>query len=222
MTDEQATQTKQDDLLQIMVTEHTNLQAIRSGTIFEANGRTNVFLGTVSSVVIALAFVGQVTEMCGAFLVFALILLPSLLFIGVVTFIRVDQAGIEDMLASRGINRIRHLYTEIAPRSNKLFILSSHDDVKGFLWNMGVEDSPWQLLVSAAGLVSVINGILAAVFVGLVVYAVAQPSIIVCIGAGVAAFVLCVWLSYRYQVVHFKAVQSRIKVLYPSDSEPAA
>ena len=37
------------EALQILINEHTNLQAMRSATVFEANGRTNLFLGTVSS-----------------------------------------------------------------------------------------------------------------------------------------------------------------------------
>lgn len=217
--DEQATRATDEKMLQIMVTEHTNLQAIRSGTIFEANGRTNIFLGSVSSVVIALAFVGQVTEMSGAFTLFALILLPSLLFIGVVTYMRVEQAGVEDMLASRSINRIRNYYTQVAPESEKYFILSKHDDMDGMLWNMGIPPSPLQMLVSAAGLISVINGILAAVFVGLLIFTVLHVGPLLSMGAGIVVFALCVWLSYRYQGQRFIAVNSRLKVLYPSPGE---
>lgn len=216
--DEQATDVTDAQILQIMVTEHSNLQAIRSGTIFEANGRTNVFLGTVSSVVIALAFVGQVTEMGGAFTLFALILLPTLMFMGVVTFFRVEQAALEDMLATRGINRIRNYYTQVAPRMEKYFILSTHDDLAGMMWNMGMESSSVKLFVSAAGLVSVINGILTAVFAGLLIYTVFGTSAIVSTGIGIAAFVVVVWLSYRYQGKRFDAVNTRLRVLYPSET----
>ena len=219
--DEPAPGTSEEKMLQILVTEHSNLQSIRSGTIFEANGRTNIFLGTVSSVVIALAFIGQVTEMSGAFTLFALILLPSLLFIGVVTYVRVEQAGVEDMLASRSINRIRNYYTQIAPESEKFFVLSKHDDMDGMLWNMGIPPSEIQMLVSAAGLISVINGILAAVFISLLILTVFQAAPLLCMGIGVVVFALCVWLSYRYQGQRFNAVNSRLKVLYPSNGNDA-
>ncbi len=49
-------------LIQIMTTEHYNLQAGRSLTLSDANGRAGFFLGTVSSSLIALAFVGNITH----------------------------------------------------------------------------------------------------------------------------------------------------------------
>jgi hypothetical protein len=58
-------------MLQIMATEHSVLQAGRSATIFETGGRTVVFLGTVSSALIALAFVGQFSGLGTAFFAFA-------------------------------------------------------------------------------------------------------------------------------------------------------
>ncbi|MBA3874822.1 MAG: hypothetical protein H0X30_37310 [Anaerolineae bacterium] len=79
---------------EILIIEHNNMQAVRSATVFEANGRTSLFLGTVSSSLIVLAFIGEASEMGNAFFLFALILLPSLIFIGWMTFLRVDQTGI--------------------------------------------------------------------------------------------------------------------------------
>ncbi len=46
---------QREKMLQFMATEHSVLQAGRSATIFETGGRTAVFLGTVSSTLIALA-----------------------------------------------------------------------------------------------------------------------------------------------------------------------
>ena len=51
---EQSTKAKDSEILQILITEHTNLQAARSTTVFEANGRTTLFLGAVSSVLLPL------------------------------------------------------------------------------------------------------------------------------------------------------------------------
>src|SRR5215212_1938627 len=135
----QPSKATEPEILQIMIAEHNNLQAIRSGTIYEAAGRTTLYLGAVSSSLVALAFIGQMSEMGSAFIIFALILLPSLIFLGVVTFIRVYQTGTEDMVAARGINRIRHYYVEVAPDLEKYFILSTHDDMHGMLQNMGVQ-----------------------------------------------------------------------------------
>jgi hypothetical protein len=77
------------EILQMMTTEHYNLQSGRSLALSEANGRAGLFLGTVSSSLIALAFVGNIThvgtQLGTAFFVFALVLFPSLFFLGLVT-----------------------------------------------------------------------------------------------------------------------------------------
>jgi hypothetical protein len=54
---------QREKMLQFMTTEHSALQAGRSATIFETGGRTAVFLGTVSSVLVALAFIGQISKL---------------------------------------------------------------------------------------------------------------------------------------------------------------
>jgi hypothetical protein len=216
---EQQTQAKDSEILQILITEHTNLQAARSATVFEANGRTNLFLGAVSSGIIALAFIGQMSEMGTAFFLFALILLPSLIFLGLVTFIRVNQTGIEDMTASRGINRIRHYYTEVAPHVENYFILSTHDDMLGYVQNLGGQASIFQQFVSTAGLVSVINSILTAVFVGLLTFSLFNASFLVCITVGGVVFAASVALYMWYQHQHWKENEKHLKVLFPSENK---
>jgi hypothetical protein len=216
---EQPAKAKDAEILQILITEHTNLQAARSATIFEANGRTTLFLGAVSSSVVALAFIGQMSEMGQAFFFFALILLPSLIFLGLVTFIRVNQTGIEDMIASRGINRIRHYYTEIAPLVESYFILSTHDDMLGYLQNLGGQVSIFQQFVSTAGLVSVINSILTAVFVGLLAFSLFSLSLFMCITAGIVVFAASVALYMWYQHRHWQENERHMRVLFPSENE---
>src|SRR5436190_17709097 len=58
-------------LVSIMTTEHYNLQAGRSLTTAETNGRSSLFVGAVSSGLIALTFVGQIAHLGTAFFVFS-------------------------------------------------------------------------------------------------------------------------------------------------------
>jgi hypothetical protein len=194
-----------------------NLQAARSGTIFEANGRTNLYLGTVSSVVIALAFIGQVSEMNQSFLVFALILLPALIFMGIVTYIRVIQTGWEDGICSRGINRIRHYYLEVAPHMKDYFILSTNDDIQGVLRNMGAQPSRWQVVLSTAGLVSVINSLITAVFVGLLASTLLHPSLGVSVIVGIGVFVASLLLHLMVHTRIYISIENGLNTLFPSD-----
>src|SRR6266568_3098148 len=73
-------------LVSIMTTEHYNLQTGRAMTVSEANGRASLFVGAVSSGLIALALVAQLSHLGTAFFVFSLVVLPTLLFMGLIIF----------------------------------------------------------------------------------------------------------------------------------------
>src|SRR3954464_6261656 len=73
-------------------TEHFNLQTARALTVSEANGRASIYLAALSGNLIALAFVGQMSRLGAAFYAFALLLLPVLALMGVVTFLRLGQS----------------------------------------------------------------------------------------------------------------------------------
>ena len=57
--------------IQILTTEQFTLQGARANTVSETNGRIAIFLAMVSSTLIALAFVGQMSSLSLAFQVFA-------------------------------------------------------------------------------------------------------------------------------------------------------
>jgi hypothetical protein len=128
---------------QFMTTEYTALHTARSATIFDANGRASLFLSSVASAVVALAFIGQVSGIGVAFYLFGLVLFATLCFLGVATFHRVLQSAIEDMAYAREINRIRHFYLEQAPQIAPYLLLSANDDQRGMLVNMRASPSPW-------------------------------------------------------------------------------
>ena len=98
-----------------VTTEHFALEGTRSATISEANGRANVFLGSVSGGLIALGFIGQASRLGTAFYAFGLILLPTLTFLGLATFMRVWQTGLEDAICASRIARLRGFFFEAAP-----------------------------------------------------------------------------------------------------------
>jgi hypothetical protein len=98
---------RQRRLLQALTTEHFTLQTARAATVADSNGRSALYLGTVSSAVVALAFIGQVAHLGQAFHLFALALLPALVLLGVLTYLRLVQTAVEDLFYARAINRIR-------------------------------------------------------------------------------------------------------------------
>jgi hypothetical protein len=190
-------------VVSIMTTEYYTLQMGRAMTVADANGRATLFLGAVSTSLVALAFVGGMSHssmgLGQAFYVFGVVLLPSLLFLGLVTFERVLQSAIEDAVYVRGSNRIRHLYVELAPEMRPYFILSVHDDEAAVMANMAMRWSWWQMFLTTAGTIAVLNSVLIGAFLGLLLAALVGSPLVVCAGVGGGAFLASVGTHQWYQ-----------------------
>src|SRR5215472_3599942 len=193
--DLQQQEKNQPHIVQVMTTEHYNLQSGRSLAVSDANGRAALFLSTVSTTLVALAFIGNISHLGTAFFVFALVLFPSLFFLGLVTFDAVLQSAIEETVYTRGINRIRHLYVELAPQVKEYFILSTHDDTvvifRRARW--------WQSFLTLAGMIAVINSLLAGAFTGLLVAQLSTLSLPLSVIAGAGVFLVVLVVHQRYQ-----------------------
>src|SRR5260370_38351129 len=111
---------------------------------------------------------------------------------------RVLQSGSTDIIYAHGINRIRHLYLEYAPQMQPYFILSSHDDTSLPMENLGpIHRSRWQAFLSMAGMMAVLNSVLAGSFVGLLLAAFTLPLPLTTV-AGVVTFLVRVGFLRRY------------------------
>jgi hypothetical protein len=154
--------------LQILSTEHWSLLASRSMTWNESFSRTGLFLSVLSASVVALGLVGGATAFGDEFTVFALVLLPVTLFVGVATFVRLDEANLEDTLWVAGMNRIRHAYVRIRPAVEPFLITGWTDDLEGLGRTFLMTSEPTRAntivhqFVTTPGMVAVIDGVLAA------------------------------------------------------------
>jgi hypothetical protein len=208
----------QAHIVQCLTTEHFTLQTGRAMTVADASGRSGLFLSTISSTLIALAFIGQLSHLGTDFFLFALVLFPSLLFLGLVTFERVLQSAIEDSVCMRGINRIRHFYVELAPLVKDYFILSIHDDEAGAHGDMQMQMSWWQLFLTTAGMVAVIDSLLASAFAGLLLYQFFALPLLPCLNAAMVIFLVVLVTHQRYQWRRWRRADQHLNVLFPSDA----
>ena len=212
-------------IVPILTTEHFTLQTGRGNTIAEANGRMTVFLSTVSSTLVALAFIGQISRLGTAFYLFGLVLLPSILALGIFTFERVTQSGIEDAIYLRGINRIRHLYLELAPQLAPYCLLSTHHDWLGTMLEFGIagpRERRLQPFLNAANMVAMVNSIVAGVFAGLLLGAFFSLPLAVPTVVGIIVFGLSAWLQQWYVRARWSALDRHLGSQFPSDPQLAS
>ena len=211
-------------LLQALTTEHFTLQTARSATIMETNGRSALFLTTVSSAVVALAFIGQVADVGQPFFLFALAVLPTLFLLGLLTYLRLTQSASEDLLYSRAINRIRRYYLDLDPAAPSWFLLGGHDDIHGVMANMGLVTSNWHLLSHTATMVAVTTSIIGGVFVALAVggLGAGQVSVAVAAAAGVLVSVALTAALWRDQARRWRTAEQSVLSSFPSTPDPGS
>jgi hypothetical protein len=152
------------------MTEHWSLLAHRGFIYTESLGRTSIFVAALTGSVVALALVAQATDVGDSFVAFALVLLPVVYFLGVVTFVRLLQVNWEDTRWVQGMNRIRHAYLDLAPELEPYFVTSRYDDDMGILQSavaLRKWPSPAQVFVTIPGVVGVIDSVVAGAIAGI-------------------------------------------------------
>jgi hypothetical protein len=209
------------ELLTTLTTEHFALQGARSQTVGESAARSALYLGSVSSTLIALGFVSEASAGGDAFQLFALAALPTLYFLGVFTFVRLVESSVEDILYGRAINRIRHYYLELAGSERRYFMMGGSDDVPGVLTNMGLGRGPrWQLFATTASMVSVVNSVVGGGCVAILLGVTLDLPLAVAAIAGALFIAASVAVHQRYDRRHHLRARGHREVLFPSPPIP--
>jgi hypothetical protein len=164
-------------------TEHFNLQTARAVTVSEANGRASIYLAALSGNLITLAFVGQMSRLGAAFYAFALILLPVLAFVGVVTFVRLVQSSIEDLAYAHRIALLRSFYLRVSPELEP-YLVVARPAASAPAHEERLAPGAWQLTLTAAGMVAVVNSVVVAACAGLVLEAAGVHSLAIPVAVG--------------------------------------
>jgi hypothetical protein len=177
-----------------VTTEHFTLQGARSSTISEATGRASVFLQAVSGGLVALGLVATAAKTGVAFYMFGLILLPTLAFVGLATFHRVLQSGIEDLEYARRIAQLRGFYFDHAPEMAD-YLPGAAERLPAPGRGIGL----WQQFVTAAGMVAVITAVLCGSAGGMLAAVVSGHSLVTALMAGVIVAAAALTGLMRYQ-----------------------
>jgi hypothetical protein len=196
---------RRSEFMQALTTEHFALQSGRSATISESAGRSSLYMTTVSSAVVALALAAQVANL-GT--LFALAILPVVFFLGLVTYGRLLQTGVEDTIYARAIGRIRRLYGEINPSRSEYF-RDIHSDRAG-LRAMGLFRRWWQQFLTAAAMVAMVNAVVAGAFVAIAIARSVNPPALASVAIGGGAALLVGASFYRHQRLAWNRVDQAL------------
>jgi hypothetical protein len=200
-----------------MTTEHFALVGARSQASSESSTRSALYLGGVSSTLVGLGLTAQLSGGHSTFRIFALVALPTLFTLGVFTFARLVELGAEDFLLGRAINRIRHYYISEAGEASKYFLLTGYDDHYGVMANMALStEAWWQLYLTAAVAVAVVNAVVGGSAVALAVGVITGAPLGIVVSAGGAFAIIALLGHLRFQATTHSAGGSDSDVLFPT------
>jgi len=201
-------------LLTALTTEHFTLQGARASTVNESTARAGLFIGALSSALVAFGFTSQASG--DIFAVFVLVALPTLYLLGTFTVVRLVASSIEDIGYGRAINRIRAYYLEVAGDHAHYFMLDGHDDTKGVLANMGItRPSRWQLYFTIASMISVLTAVVGGAATAFLSDQLSASLGVATAVGGATAFASLVF-GFRWQRAMHDQARIRGEVLFPS------
>jgi hypothetical protein len=203
-------------LLTALTTEHFGLAGARAQATGESSARAALYISAVSSTLVALGFIGQISEVGDSFNVFALTVLPTLYILGLFTFVRTVENGVEDLMMGRAINRIRNYYLQVAGEEARYFMLSGHDDAMGVMQNMGVSLERRQQYFTTGTMIAVINSVVGGAAVAIALGVVTDAPLGVCAGVGGVAAIISLIRMMRIENRMYHEMGGFSESLFPS------
>jgi hypothetical protein len=204
------------ELLTALTTEHFTLQGARSQTMSESSSRATLFIGAVSSALVALGFLAQLSPGGDTFNAFALTVLPTLYLLGVFTFVRLVECGAEDFRYGLAINRIRGYYKQLAGDEANLFLLSGHDDGRGVFANASVPPDGRTQYFTFGTVVAVIDSVVGGSAVAIALGAFVGASLGVAAGAGGVVAIVSLVTLLRSAERLLEARTGGVEPVFPS------
>lgn len=213
--------------LQVLMNEQNTLSSALATNTSESNARAGLYLTISSGALIALSFVGQVSEFGATFYTFLLVLLPIVLILGAITYARLVDIAVQNLVYVQGMNRIRHYYAQVAPPAANYFVLSTYDDYKGASVTMGglsnnlhPASRPWWAgIVTTAGMIAVLNAMLSGIIVEISLAQLFPLSVPIEVLIWLAIFILSIAAHGRFEMRRWRDLDRHVKVEFPSEPE---
>lgn len=101
-----------------LVTEHFVLQSVASSTISESGNRAAIYLSALSSGLVAIGFASSSLRALAAL---AFSVFPTVFILGYFTIVRLVDTSVQNIVALRRIEVIRHYYASLLPTAPAYF-----------------------------------------------------------------------------------------------------
>jgi hypothetical protein len=191
-------QARQPALLPALTTEHFVAQSAASTTAAESGTRATLYVMALSSSLVAIGFAAQSTT---AFVPLAAAVIPALFVLGVFTVVRLIETGMQTMVFTRRIVRIRRYYRDLTPEAASYFPAPGPSETDEVMAELGVGVAgPLAPFFTLAMMVATINGIVGGSGVALLVVAIfGTGSIVAAVLLGLAMFAATVAACRIYQ-----------------------
>ena len=188
--------------LSALTTEHFVLQTAASATVTESAARASIYVMSLSTSVVAMAFASQSRDAFGPF---AAAVLPALYLLGVFTIIRLVDISGEYMQYLAGIARIRSYYRGLNPDEAEYFGSEDAHSIPSLQLGRSIA-----FLTTSSSMVAFINNIVAGAGIALLArrfLGVQRTSVAVLLGVGGAAALMAAFFAYqRWRFTMFEPV----------------
>jgi hypothetical protein len=200
-------QAREQAFMNALATELFVLQAARGAVVGEQVGRGGIYMGAVSSALIALGFLAQVVRRLDPFVA---AVLPALFLLGEFTFAALLRNSLENLVLLRQMQRIRGYYRGLVPEAGEFFDPLEADVLyQAEVATNGQRASPAQSLITGASVVAAVNSILGGAGLALLAERLGHLGDGAALTVGGAAAVLLFGLHLGYQQRRVAALRRR-------------
>jgi len=172
-------------------TEYFVLQSTASSTISESGSRVSIYLSSLASGLVALGFSSSSPR---AFASLAFTVLPTVFVLGWFTIIRLIDTSVANIVSLRRMELIRAYYAALTPMAPPYF---GADDAA--TREHGVRYGRWSFLFTMASMVITVNCVLGGATIALFFDLAVKVPLPAAAGIGVAAGLILLALSLRYE-----------------------
>jgi hypothetical protein len=189
-------QAREQAFISALTTEQFVLQAARSANVGEMTGRGTIYMGAVSSSLIALGFLAQVVSRLDPFVA---AVLPAVFLLGEFTSALLRNT-LENLVLLRQMQRIRGYYRTLMPEADQFFGHASEEErVSAAMATVGLRARPAGMLFTGASVVAAINSMVGGVGLALLAAKVASLATGAALAVGIVAAVVLFGLHLLYQ-----------------------